>query len=105
VQKTSDFSKFMVCPHGQGEGEGGLSQCVHFSDKEGGVNFSRFCADVFYGRPLMHVYIFGIQRLLISEMHKFNHLNILTQFVHKHKAIGTAIFKTFKRSQNINYSN
>jgi len=46
-QKTSDFSKFMVCPCGQG----GLSQCGHFADKRG-VNFSRFCADVFYGRPL-----------------------------------------------------
>jgi len=28
--KTSDFSKFMVCPHGQGGR--GLSQCGHFSD-------------------------------------------------------------------------
>jgi len=33
--KTSDFSKFMVCPHGQG----GLSQCGHFSDKRGGGQF------------------------------------------------------------------
>jgi len=32
----------------------GLSQCGHFVDKGGGGggNFSRFCADVFYGRPL-----------------------------------------------------
>jgi len=30
-----------------------LSQCGHFSNKVGGgVNFSRFCADIFYGRPL-----------------------------------------------------
>jgi len=31
-----------------------LNQCVHyiFSDKGEGVNFSRFCADVFYGRTL-----------------------------------------------------
>jgi len=36
--------KFMVCPHGQR----GLSQYGYFSDKGGGVNFSRFCADVFY---------------------------------------------------------
>jgi len=36
---TSDFSKFMVCPHGQ-EGEG-LSQCGHFSDKRG--RWSIFC--------------------------------------------------------------
>jgi len=30
--KTSDFSKFMVCPHGQE----GLSQCGYFADKGGG---------------------------------------------------------------------
>jgi len=30
-KKTSNFSKFMLCPHGQGEG--GLSQCEQFSDK------------------------------------------------------------------------
>jgi len=48
VQITSDFSKYMVCLHGQG----GLSQCGHFVDKRKGVNFLRFCADVFYGRPL-----------------------------------------------------
>jgi len=29
----------------------GFSQSGHFVDKGGGVNFSRFCADVFYGRP------------------------------------------------------
>jgi len=39
AQKTSDFSKFMMCPHGQ-EGRGGLRQCGHFADKEVGVNFS-----------------------------------------------------------------
>jgi len=38
-----------LCPHGQ-EGRG-LSLCGHFSDKEGGINFSRFCADVLYGGP------------------------------------------------------
>jgi len=46
--KTAEFSKFKVCPHRQG----GLSQCRHFVDKEVGVNFLRFSADVFYGRPL-----------------------------------------------------
>jgi len=30
---------------------GGFSQCGHVSDKWEEVNFSRFCADVFYGRP------------------------------------------------------
>jgi len=33
----------------------GLNQCGHFSDKGEGVNFSRFCADVFYGRPLIEL--------------------------------------------------
>jgi len=43
--KTSyDFSKFMVYPHEQG----GLSR---FGQRE--INYSRFCADVFYGRPLI----------------------------------------------------
>jgi len=31
-------------------GGGRLNQCGHFMDKE--VNFSRFCADVFYVRSL-----------------------------------------------------
>jgi len=36
LHKTSDFWKFMLCPHGQE----GLSQCGHFSDKkEGRVSF------------------------------------------------------------------
>jgi len=49
-KKLPDFSKVMVCPHEQE----GLSQCGHFSDKGGaGVSFSRFCADVFYGRSFM----------------------------------------------------
>jgi len=53
VQKSSNFSKFMVCPHGQRE----LSQCGHFSDKGGErVNFSRFCADVFYGLLIIFRY-------------------------------------------------
>jgi len=48
-EKISDFSKFIVRSHGQrGMGEPVRIFC-HFADKEGGVNFSRFCADVFYG--------------------------------------------------------
>jgi len=30
-----------------------LNQFEHFVDKGGRVNFSRFCADVFYGWPLI----------------------------------------------------
>jgi len=34
---------------------GGLSQCGHFTDKGGGVNFLRFCADVLHRRPLITI--------------------------------------------------
>jgi len=37
--KISDFLKFVMCPHGQGER--GLSQCGHFVDKGEGVNILR----------------------------------------------------------------
>jgi len=43
AQKTSDFSKFMVCSHEQGEREVELVRI--FCGQEGGVNFLRFCAD------------------------------------------------------------
>jgi len=38
VEKTLDFSTFMVCPYGQGE----LSHCGQFVD---GSLFRRFCAE------------------------------------------------------------
>jgi len=38
----------MVRPQGQGVVEPVRTVC-----RQGGVNFSRFCADVFYGRPLI----------------------------------------------------
>jgi len=37
IQKTPDFSKFMVSPHGQGE----LSQCGNFVNKRGGRSIFR----------------------------------------------------------------
>jgi len=43
--KTPDFSKFMMCPHGQGER--GLEPVRKFSDKGRGQFFKIFC-----GRPL-----------------------------------------------------
>jgi len=33
--------------------ERAVKQCRHFADKGKGVNFSRFFADVVYGRPLV----------------------------------------------------
>jgi len=32
--------------------KGRSSQCGHYAGQRGGVNFSRLCADVFYGWPL-----------------------------------------------------
>jgi len=52
VQKTLDFAKFMVCPQSAWKKGEELIQCGNFADKGVGVNFSRFCADVLYGRPL-----------------------------------------------------
>jgi len=48
------FLKLMVCPHGQGKGKGVESVRIFFGQEEKVVNFSRFCADVLYGRPLMN---------------------------------------------------
>jgi len=48
AQKTSEFSKFMVCPHEQGEG---LSKCRHFADKGEGVIFSDFVRTSFMDGP------------------------------------------------------
>jgi len=42
MQKTADFLKFMVCPHGQG-GKG-LASADILRSREKGVIFSRFCA-------------------------------------------------------------
>jgi len=50
MQKTSDFMKFMVGPHGLG----GVQPVRTFCGREGGgVNFSPFCVNVLYGRPLI----------------------------------------------------
>jgi len=50
AQKTYDFSKFIVCPHGK---EGKRVEPVRaFFGQGGGGHFSRFCADVFYVQSL-----------------------------------------------------
>jgi len=54
VQKRSDFLKFRVCLHGKGER----------------VNFSRFCADVFYGPPLNKAADFEVERKNTAELCK-----------------------------------
>jgi len=47
--KTSDFSKFIVCPHGQ---RGREVEPVRTFFGQGGreINFLRFCENVLYGR-------------------------------------------------------
>jgi len=57
AQKTSDFSKFMVCQHGHGWRA--VEPVWTFCRQGGkGINFLRFCADVFYGRPfIVDVYV------------------------------------------------
>jgi len=51
-------------------GEGGLSQCGHFTDKGG-----QFCADVFYGRPLT--------RARMHRAHYYMHSTVLSTYGHK----------------------
>jgi len=46
---TSDFFKFMVCPHGQGGR--GLSQCEHFVDSRWGLIFRDFVRTSFMDGP------------------------------------------------------
>jgi len=47
------FSKGPSIKDVRTEGEGLSSTDRHFADR--GVNFSRFCADIFYGRPLITI--------------------------------------------------
>jgi len=54
MQKTLDFSKFMVYPHGKGER--GLSQCRHFVNKWQDLFFAILCG-----------------RLLCTVPNKLNH--------------------------------
>jgi len=57
LQKFRIFRNLWCVRTTRGEGE--LRQCGRFSDKEEEeVNFSRFCADVFYGRS--HMAYFGL---------------------------------------------
>jgi len=94
--KTLYFSKFMVYLHEQGGGGRGLSQCgSHFAD--GGVNFSRFCADVFYGRPLTTIQKKGFYFRIINKQvkifsHKISQIGkstVTDLYVLRHKKRGT----------------
>jgi len=50
VQKTPDFLKFMVCPHGQGREE--VRRCGHFANKGEEVIFRDFVQMSFMDSPL-----------------------------------------------------
>jgi len=49
-KKTSDFLKFIVCPHGQEGRRWANSDILRTNGEE--ANYLRFYADVVYGRPL-----------------------------------------------------
>jgi len=56
----------MVCPHGQGWRR--VEPVWAFANKRrGGVNFSQFCAGVFYVRPLMD-FLFNILTVVIMKL-------------------------------------
>jgi len=64
------YSKFMVCPHGQG----GIEPVRTFYRQGGGVNFSQFCTDVFYGQLitiLLSARIVTSQRPFVNFKHHF----------------------------------
>jgi len=64
VQKSSDFRN-LWCVRTDKKGRG-LSQCGYFANKGGG--FSRFCADVFLGRPLStYHYCFVVSSFYFSS--------------------------------------
>jgi len=54
-KKASDFSKFMVCPHRQGEG-GGEPVRIFCGQGWRGVNFSRFVRTFFMDGPKLVVW-------------------------------------------------
>jgi len=56
-----ELSKVMMCRMDKERGR--LSQYGYFSDKW--VNFSRFCANVFYGRPLALLIRFFLHRIFL----------------------------------------
>jgi len=70
VKKNSDFSKFMVCSHGQGEEEGWASMDILRTRVEG-VIFSRFCADVLHAPYLILLFF----HLLIFRSTVINYLS------------------------------
>jgi len=65
--KILDFSKFIVCSHGKGEGDEPVR--IFCRQGGGGVNISRICVDVFYGRPL--ILIIGRSNHVLLENIKY----------------------------------
>jgi len=70
MQKNFGFFEFMVCPHGQGRR--GVEPVRTFFGQGGrkGVVFSRFCADVVYGRPqtiFVPIFTYDHESLVMTE--------------------------------------
>jgi len=65
AQKPSVFSKFLVCVHGQVEGVEPVR--IFYGQMGKGVKFSRFCADVLYGRLLSFCIPFVIYIIMFKK--------------------------------------
>jgi len=107
----------MVYPHGQG----GLSLCGILRIRWRGVNFSWFCADIFYGRPLnvlapsyqnngkifLQLLVTGYQcccwSIKLFENIHFIHFIHLIHFIHIH-FIHAFIFKRAHVNEHIYYT-
>jgi len=70
VQKNFGISKFMAC---QAKAEDLRIKAERFESVRafceqgrGVVSFSRFCADVFYGRPLMMLYYTAAVKIIVT---------------------------------------
>jgi len=61
-----------------------LSKCGYFAYKGEGVNFLRFCADVFYGLPLIlynvRIILYCYKTCNRAQKSRNDHMNILCQW-------------------------
>jgi len=87
--KTSNFSKFMVRPHGQGS----LSQCEHIADK-GRSQFFAIFFGVFYGWPqtsLLKVFLWKCKYLQTGAF--WFAINIVITFITLLNKISLKMYK------------
>jgi len=82
AKKTSDFSKFIVCPHGQ-EVRREVSQCGHFADKCGrGLIFRDFVQTSFMDGPLRKILLLLLLLQTIVKYQMQNRFGVFTQLTY-----------------------